>query len=153
MRKRALLLIGFAVLGLITALGILDVCDCTRLSGGQAVASAFDAEDSQAEGMKVTAYYFHGSTRCTTCRKIEAFSREAVQTGFSEALKTGKSSGAHSTLKRRLTAISSRTTSCTPGQWSWPDTRETGNSGGRTWTKSGSWSETKLLSPATSRQR
>ncbi|NMC44724.1 MAG: hypothetical protein GYA46_12465 [candidate division Zixibacteria bacterium] len=39
---------------------------------------------------KIIAYYFHGIRRCPTCRKLEAYSQEAVQTGFAEELKTGK---------------------------------------------------------------
>jgi hypothetical protein len=38
----------------------------------------------------VVAYYFHGNFRCQTCRKIEAISREAVESGFPEELKTGR---------------------------------------------------------------
>lgn len=36
---------------------------------------------------KVVAYYFHGNTRCMTCRRIEAYTKEAIDTGFPEALK------------------------------------------------------------------
>jgi len=90
MKKRTVLLTNFAVLSLLTALGVLDVCDCTRLAGGQVVAAAADANKPSADGVKVVAYYFHGTTRCATCRKIEAYSHEAVQNGFAEALKAGK---------------------------------------------------------------
>jgi len=38
----------------------------------------------------VVAYYFHGDFRCQTCRKIEALSREAVESGFPEDLKAGR---------------------------------------------------------------
>jgi hypothetical protein len=38
----------------------------------------------------VVAYYFHGNFRCQTCRKIEAFSGEAVKSGFPEDLKAGR---------------------------------------------------------------
>ena len=38
----------------------------------------------------VVAYYFHGNFRCPTCRKIEALSREAVQSGFPEDLRAGR---------------------------------------------------------------
>ena len=31
-------------------------------------------------------YYFHGNTRCPTCRKIENYSHEAVQTAFADEL-------------------------------------------------------------------
>lgn len=46
-------------------------------------------EDSTAAAPRVLVYYFHGTTRCATCRKLEAFSLEAVQRGFSEALQRG----------------------------------------------------------------
>jgi hypothetical protein len=39
---------------------------------------------------KIIAYYFHGTRRCPSCMKIEAYSQEAVQTGFAEDLKSGK---------------------------------------------------------------
>ena len=39
---------------------------------------------------KVIALYFHGTTRCDTCRAIETLTREALETGFSRELKTGK---------------------------------------------------------------
>jgi hypothetical protein len=90
MKKKTLLLAGFAVLSLVTALGVLDICDCTRLVSGASVAVASDAEKSSSDGVKVVAYYFHGTTRCATCRKIEAYSHEAVRAGFGEALKAGK---------------------------------------------------------------
>ncbi len=38
---------------------------------------------------KVLAYYFHGNMRCDTCRKIEAYTKKAIQAGFGEALKDG----------------------------------------------------------------
>jgi hypothetical protein len=41
-------------------------------------------------GRTVVAYYFHGNFRCQTCRKIEALSREAVESGFPEDLKAGR---------------------------------------------------------------
>ncbi|MCW8984606.1 MAG: nitrophenyl compound nitroreductase subunit ArsF family protein [Thermoanaerobaculales bacterium] len=37
----------------------------------------------------VVAIYFHGNVRCATCRKIESYAHEAVQTGFSEAIQEG----------------------------------------------------------------
>lgn len=39
---------------------------------------------------KVIAYYFHGDVRCPTCRKIEAYAQEAIETGFPEQLKSGQ---------------------------------------------------------------
>lgn len=38
---------------------------------------------------KVVAYYFHGNFRCATCKKFEAYTREALEAAFSENLKDG----------------------------------------------------------------
>ncbi|MBN2185088.1 MAG: hypothetical protein JW746_07140 [Candidatus Krumholzibacteriota bacterium] len=38
----------------------------------------------------VVAYYFHGNQRCATCRKIEALSKEAIETGFADELREGR---------------------------------------------------------------
>lgn len=38
---------------------------------------------------KVIAYYFHGNFRCSTCRTLEAYSQEAIQSGFGDALRDG----------------------------------------------------------------
>jgi len=35
------------------------------------------------------AYYFHGNFRCPTCRRIEEFSKSAINEGFPEDLKNG----------------------------------------------------------------
>ena len=37
---------------------------------------------------KVVAYYFHGTARCVTCRDIESYTKEAIETGFPEAINT-----------------------------------------------------------------
>jgi hypothetical protein len=39
---------------------------------------------------KLIAYYFHGNFRCDNCRKIEQYSREAVEKYFVEELRTKK---------------------------------------------------------------
>ena len=36
------------------------------------------------------AYYFHGNFRCDNCKKIEQYSREAIEKYFAEELKTKK---------------------------------------------------------------
>jgi len=38
---------------------------------------------------KIIAYYFHGTARCANCRKIEAYSNEAIKEGFPDELKNG----------------------------------------------------------------
>lgn len=47
-------------------------------------------KDPQVASYKVVVYYFHGTFRCPSCRRIEAFSEEAVRGGFSQALKNGR---------------------------------------------------------------
>jgi len=37
---------------------------------------------------EVVAFYFHGNFRCDNCRRIEQYSREAIDKYFSEQLKT-----------------------------------------------------------------
>ncbi len=39
------------------------------------------------DGVKV--YYLHGNIRCPTCRTIEEYAREAVQTGFADEVQKG----------------------------------------------------------------
>lgn len=39
---------------------------------------------------KFVAYYFHGDFRCDSCKKIEQYSREAIEKYFAEQLKSGE---------------------------------------------------------------
>ena len=39
---------------------------------------------------RIIAYYFHTTYRCPTCQRIEAYSREAIETGFAQELKDGR---------------------------------------------------------------
>ena len=52
------------------------------------------AEDPPADAAVATdgvvAFYFHGNVRCATCRKIEAYSDEAIASGFAEQLEAGQ---------------------------------------------------------------
>jgi len=49
-----------------------------------------DQETAPASTHKVLAYYFHGNVRCSTCRKIEAYTQEAIEGTLAEALKDGR---------------------------------------------------------------
>jgi hypothetical protein len=51
--------------------------------------SAEQAPAPQPGAHKVIAYYFHTNTRCSTCIKIEQYSKEAIEQGFPEELKNG----------------------------------------------------------------
>jgi len=44
----------------------------------------------QFEGDRLVAYYFHGNRRCATCNSIEAYAREALESGFAEELRSGR---------------------------------------------------------------
>lgn len=44
---------------------------------------------SPQQQVKTVVYYFHGNMRCSSCRKIEAYTEAAIRSGFSEALKNG----------------------------------------------------------------
>ena len=58
------------------------------------IAPTFPSESMEVSGQspsrKVVAYYFHTNTRCSTCKKIEAYSHEAIEKGFKDELETGR---------------------------------------------------------------
>ncbi|MDH4156379.1 MAG: nitrophenyl compound nitroreductase subunit ArsF family protein [candidate division Zixibacteria bacterium] len=54
------------------------------------VKDSSDAGEAAGIADKVVAYYFHGTRRCSNCRKIEAYSREAIEKGFVKELESGK---------------------------------------------------------------
>jgi hypothetical protein len=43
----------------------------------------------KSQNSKVIVYYFHGKYRCTTCRTIERYSREAIEQYFAKEQKKG----------------------------------------------------------------
>ena len=44
----------------------------------------------KSQNSKVIAYYFHGTFRCSTCRTIEQYSHDAIQTYFAKELGNGR---------------------------------------------------------------
>ncbi|HQH70933.1 MAG TPA: nitrophenyl compound nitroreductase subunit ArsF family protein [bacterium] len=44
------------------------------------------ADETQVAPRQVVVYYFHGNTRCQTCRTIEAYTEETVKTAFEDEL-------------------------------------------------------------------
>jgi len=62
---------------------------------GSPVAVADEAEtvavtETTDSGDAVVAFYFHGNKRCSTCRKLEAYSDEAITGGFASELDSGE---------------------------------------------------------------
>ena len=47
-------------------------------------------EPGRTLGPRLMAYYFHTNVRCPTCLRIEAYAKEAVETGFPDDLKSGR---------------------------------------------------------------
>jgi hypothetical protein len=47
-------------------------------------------EDVSLPTTGLVAYYFHSEIRCPTCRNIEAYAHEAIQTDFSSELSSGE---------------------------------------------------------------
>ena len=56
----------------------------------EAAADSTKLTEQQATQPKLIAYYFHGTRRCVSCKKIEAYTREAIETGFAEQIKSGE---------------------------------------------------------------
>ncbi len=56
----------------------------------QQTATADVAASENAAPIKVVAYYFHGNMRCYSCKLIESFTVEAIETGFADDIKSGR---------------------------------------------------------------
>jgi hypothetical protein len=60
------------------------------LLAGNDKKTASPAPQAASSSTKVIAYYFHVTARCTTCRTIEAYSREAIVNHFKNDLASGR---------------------------------------------------------------
>jgi hypothetical protein len=47
------------------------------------------ADSTAVPSHQVIVYYFHGTLRCASCKKIEAYSKEAIESRFPDQLKSG----------------------------------------------------------------
>ncbi len=59
-------------------------------AGPERPSAATTETDSSQSPHKVVAYYFHGTKRCVTCRKIEALAYTAIHEGFGDAIDSGR---------------------------------------------------------------
>lgn len=64
---------------------VAEELEALRQQGGLAAAPAAGTDDAPMEDALVV-YYFHGNTRCPTCRAIESQSHETVRTDFAAEL-------------------------------------------------------------------
>lgn len=83
------------VLGLflacVTLLAAVAATPANRVAAPAAAGAAVAPADSvvDPDTPRVIAYYFHATQRCATCRRIEQWSAQAIQTGFAEQLADG----------------------------------------------------------------
>ena len=85
--------IVIAIVAIIAVLLTLEVLAQNSRQPGRAAQNATPRAAKtviQAHSSKVVAYYFHGTFRCVTCRKIENLSHDVVNSSFAEQLKTGQ---------------------------------------------------------------
>ncbi len=73
------------------AAAVLGVAVADEPKDDSAAVAAINADSSKADDTavstdKVYAYYFHGDVRCATCKKLEAYSGDALTTGFEKEL-------------------------------------------------------------------
>jgi hypothetical protein len=66
-----------------------DTMDTIQKAVDTAVSDSTGTEVKANTDSKTIAYYFHSTHRCSSCRKIEAYSKEAIDSGFVEELRNG----------------------------------------------------------------
>jgi len=63
---------------------------CSPAKAKAAGAKNSAAVKKETEQKSVTVYYFHGDARCSSCRKIEQYTKEAVELNFSSGPYAGR---------------------------------------------------------------
>jgi hypothetical protein len=61
--------------------------DLQKTESADTTKTTVEKSNTDKSSGQIFVYYLHGNKRCVTCKKIEAYSEEAVQSGFSENLK------------------------------------------------------------------
>ncbi|MEX1311578.1 MAG: nitrophenyl compound nitroreductase subunit ArsF family protein [Candidatus Sulfomarinibacteraceae bacterium] len=74
----------------LTAIAALAVGSLAPTVAGAEEAEASASTAAAAPDNGIVAYYFHGNKRCSTCRKLEAYSKEAITGGFASELENGE---------------------------------------------------------------
>jgi hypothetical protein len=83
------------VIAIVACIGVLFSLVLFARSGRTPVSSSANSPSTapktadQIKHSKIIAYYFHGTVRCMTCRKIESLSHDVVAADFAAQLKTG----------------------------------------------------------------
>jgi len=81
-------LVGFLI-GLILLLGVSDVTaeDVIEVQPNDTTKEAIAGSVEDQESDQYVIYYLHMNRRCMTCEKLQAYSDEAISSGFAEQLK------------------------------------------------------------------
>jgi len=61
----------------------------TKIDSTAPVVTQSSTVDVKSQNKKVVVYYFHTTFRCQSCNMIEKFTKEAVEAGFANELKSG----------------------------------------------------------------
>jgi hypothetical protein len=75
---------------ILAAIIVLTVGSVHPVAAGEAATDGSAASAAAAPDDGIVAYYFHGNKRCSTCRKLEAYSEKAITGGFVSELETGE---------------------------------------------------------------
>lgn len=68
---------------LVVALGVIIATSCNGQTNSK-------KEVATTKGEKVEAYYFHFTSRCVTCKTVEAEAKKNIETLYPEQVKSGK---------------------------------------------------------------
>ncbi|UCH83535.1 MAG: hypothetical protein JSW50_13930 [Candidatus Latescibacterota bacterium] len=86
--------VTFILLAFVAVSVVYLVIDETRSPGNSngtgPQSTGTESTNTQSAESKVVVYYFHGNKRCNTCRTIEAYTAEAVNSGFSKDIEMGR---------------------------------------------------------------
>jgi len=61
-----------------------------ELSGGKTSDELITSDPGSKNQAELIACYFHGDRRCTTCQSLEAYTKEALESGFRDDLENGR---------------------------------------------------------------
>jgi hypothetical protein len=61
-----------------------------ELTGGKTSDELVTSDPGSVEQAELIAYYFHGTRRCPTCKSLEAYTKEALESGFQDDLESGR---------------------------------------------------------------
>ena len=85
MKNVIVMLLGMLLLAAMPATAT-DAVTVVKVVDSSEIASV-DTTIADEMSEQVIVYYLHSNRRCVTCKKLEAYSEEAVQAGFAEQLK------------------------------------------------------------------